>query len=93
MNYGQPHGVLLFFKKGKNWASEDRAACLAAQKEFYGQLEQQGKVLLRGQLVHGEGLFVSLSILSDAELCTILENDPAISTEVSQVIHAVPLMF
>jgi hypothetical protein len=93
MNYGQPHGVLLFFKRGKNWACENRAACLAAQKEFYEQLERQGKVLQTGQLVHEGELFVSLSILSDAELCTILENDPAIRTEVSQVIHAVPVMF
>ncbi|PWV48243.1 hypothetical protein [Chitinophaga sp. S165] len=93
MNYGQPHGVLLFFKKGKNWASENRAACLAAQKEFYDELGQRGKVLQRGQLVHEDELFVSLSILSDTELCTILENDPAIRTDVSQVIHAVPVMF
>ncbi len=93
MNYGQPHGVLLFFKKGKNWTCEDRAACLAAQKEFYDELGQRGKVLQRGRLVHEDELFVSLSILSDTELCTILENDPAIRTEVSQVIHAVPVMF
>lgn len=93
MNYKQAHGVLLFFKKGKNWSREDRVTCLAAQKEFYYQLQQQGKVLQTGQLVHEGGLFVSLSVLSDTELCMILENDPAIRAEVSQVIHAVPLTF
>ncbi|MCF6406490.1 hypothetical protein L3C95_26575 [Chitinophaga filiformis] len=90
MNYGQPHGVLLFFAKGRNWPREDRKACLAAQKEFYHQLQQQGKVLQTGQQIHEECLFVSLSISSDAELCAILANDPAIRAEISQVIHAVP---
>lgn len=93
MNYGQPHGVLLFFNRGKNWSREDRTAYLAAQTEFYGQLRQQGKVLQTSQLVHEEGLFVSLSISSDTELYTILANDPAIQAEVSQVIHAVPVTF
>ncbi|SHM17169.1 hypothetical protein [Chitinophaga sp. CF418] len=93
MNYGQPHGVLLFFNKGRNWSREDRKAYLAEQMEFYYQLQQQGKVLQTGQLVHEEGLFVSLSISSDTELCSILANDPAIQAEVSQVIHAVPVTF
>jgi len=93
MNYGQPHGVLLFFDKGRNWSREDRKTYLAAQTAFYTQLQQAGKVLQTGQLVHEEGLFVSLSISSDTELCTILANDPAIVAEVSQVIHAVPVTF
>jgi len=93
MNYGQPHGVLLFFNRGRNWSREDRTAYLAAQTEFYGQLQRQGKVLQTSQLVHEEGLFVSLSISSDAELCSILADDPALRAEVSQVIHAVPVTF
>jgi len=93
MNYGQPHGVLLFFNRGRNWSRDDRKACLAAQAEFYHQLQQQGKVLQTSQLVHEEGLFVSLSISSDAELCSILADDPALRAEVSQVIHAVPVTF
>lgn len=93
MNYGLPHGVLLFFDKGKNWQRDNREEYLSAQKEFYDRLEQEGKVLQRGQLVHESGLFISLSIVSDAELCTILDGDPAVREEVSQVIHAVPVMF
>ncbi|PSL33396.1 YciI family protein [Chitinophaga ginsengisoli] len=93
MNYGAPHGVLLFFKRGKNWSREDRTAYLAAQTAFYGQLQQQGKVLQTSRLVHEDGLFVSLSISSDTELSIILANDPAIQAGVSQVIHAVPVMF
>lgn len=93
MNYGQAHGVLLFFGKGKNWSRKDRTICLAAQKEFYDRLRGQGKVLQTGQQVHEDGLFISLSILSDTELYSILENDPAIREEITQVIHAVPFTF
>jgi hypothetical protein len=93
MNYGQPHGVLLFFNKGMNWECECRTACLIAQQKFYHSLQQQGKVLQTGQLVHGAGLFISLSISSDSELCAILENDPALKAEIVEVVHAVPVMF
>jgi len=93
MNYGQPHGVLLFFGKGMQWTSERRIICLDAQQAFYLRLQQEGKVTNIGRQIHEAGLFVSLSITSDAELCTILDGDPAIREEVVQVIQAVPVIF
>jgi hypothetical protein len=91
MDYRQPHEVLLFFGKGRNWV-EGNNACLADQRRFYQQLQQDGKVLRTGLQVHETGLFVSLSVLSDADLCAILAQDPAIKEGVAEVLQAIPLL-
>lgn len=90
MDYRQPHEVLLFFGKGKKQGPGD-SACLTAQQEFYEQLQREGKVLRMGLQVHGAGLFVSLFVASDVELCAILEQDPAVRADVAEVLQAIPL--
>ena len=91
MDYRQPHEVLLFFGKGKNWAQGDKGS-LAAQQQYYRQLQQEGQVLRTGLQVHETGLFVSLFVTSDAALCAILEQDPALRDGVAEVLQAIPLL-
>ncbi|TWW00779.1 hypothetical protein [Chitinophaga pinensis] len=91
MDYRQPHEVLLFFGKGKNWGRGNKE-CLVAQQQYYRQLQLEGKVLRTGLQVHETGLFVSLFVDSDATLCAILEQDPALREEVAEVLQAIPLL-
>ncbi|ACU64594.1 hypothetical protein [Chitinophaga pinensis] len=90
MDYRQPHEVLLFFGKGRNWEQGNKD-CLVAQQQYYYQLQLEGKVLRTGLQVHETGLFVSLFVDSDAALFAILEQDPALREEVAEVLQAIPL--
>lgn len=91
MDYRQPHEVLLFFGKGKK-PRQDDSACLAAQQQYYAQLQREGKVMRTGVQVHEAGLFVSLFVQSDVELCNILEHDPAVRAGIAEVLQAIPLL-
>ena len=90
MNFSNPHRVLLFFEAGPCWQQQHPSACLQEQWTYYEGLQQQGKVGELGTPAHGPGIFVTLSVSSDAELELILQQDPALQQQVLQVQLAYP---
>jgi uncharacterized protein YciI len=90
IDYKNPHQVMLFFEQKQHKDKAPGKACLMQQQEYYNGLKANGKVTMSGDLYNQSKIFVILSVSSDTELEEIINNDPALRQNTSELVRAMP---
>jgi len=86
--YKHPHHVMLFFEEKEN--INDHQQCISAHMSYYENLKSDGKVLINGSFWNQPRNFVILHVTSAAELEQIIAEDPAIRSNVLELVSAMP---
>ena len=83
---------MLFFEQKKPGNKSRNERCLAQQIDYYEMLKSYGKVTVSGDLYNQRRIFVILSVSNDDELEDIINNDPAIKQNTSELVRAMPFV-
>jgi hypothetical protein len=92
IDYKNPHQVMLFFEQKQPVNKSNSERYLAQQLNYYEMLRSYGKVTISGDLYNQHKIFVILSVSNDDELEDIINNDPALKQNISELVRAMPFV-
>lgn len=92
IDYKNPHQVMLFFEQKQPDNKSRNQKYLAQQINYYDQLRSHGKVTVSGDLYDMNKIFVILTVSCDSELEDIINNDPALKYNISELVRAMPFV-
>jgi len=92
IDYKNPHQVMLFFEEKQRKNKTKTEICLAQQINYYDMLRSCGKVVMSGDLYNQHKFFVILNVSCDTELEDIIDNDPALNQNISELVRAMPFV-
>lgn len=83
---------MLFFEQKQGCSKNRHEVCLAEQINYYEMLKSYGKVTISGDLYDQRRIFVILTVSCDDELEDIINNDPAVKQNISELVRAMPFV-
>lgn len=83
---------MLFFEQKQSGNPSKTEICLSQQLNYYDMLRSSGKVVMSGDLYNQHKFFVILNVSCDTELEDIINNDPAIKHNISELVRAMPFV-
>lgn len=83
---------MLFFEEKQRKNKTKTEICLAQQINYYDMLRSCGKVVMSGDLYNQHKFFVILNVSCDTELEDIIDNDPALNQNISELVRAMPFV-
>lgn len=83
---------MLFFEQRQLVSQTKIERFLKQQVAYYEQLRSFGKVLVSGDLYNQNRMFVIVNVSCDSELHEIIDNDPAIKQNTSELVRAMPFV-
>jgi uncharacterized protein YciI len=92
IDYKNPHQVMLFFEQKQCADRSKNEACITQQVNYYEMLKAHGKVTISGDLYDQRKIFVIVSVSCDTELEDIINNDPAVKQNISELVRAMPFV-
>ncbi|RKR81522.1 hypothetical protein BDD43_1669 [Mucilaginibacter gracilis] len=92
IDYKNPHQVMLFFEQKQPKNKTENSECLTQQLNYYQKLKSNGKVTVSGDLYNENKIFVILTVSCDSELEDIINNDPALKQNISELVRAMPFV-